>query len=715
MLGDPRTPMWITEGQKKSDALASHGLCAIALLGVWGFKGKNPFGGTTILADFDAIALDGRDVRLVFDSDVMTKPQVRQALDRLTEHLQRKGAHVTAVYLPHADGTKVGVDDYLLSHTVQELEGLIDAPRPQPQPAAPIVELLDDPPMMLTRPLTLINGRAYAATWLWTKTTVRELAKSDGTVEKLSEPCITEAPHLFVVRGDGVVFGDGVDCPMSELGMIIRLADKPPDDLLWTTKGVKAYRRGKRPNPSDVFTQVAKVYDHFLDFSRSLDEQPLMCQLSACFSLMTWFADAFTVLPYPWPNSLMPGSGKTKWGNCWTKTAYLGYLTSASGSFAALRDLAELGATILFDDAEVLADVHKADPDKQALILAGNRKGVKIPLKELGPDRQWHMRWVNAYCPRGFTALKLPFRALQSRSIVIPLIASADPARANRDPENEHDWPVDRKHLVEDLWALALWLQREASDIWLDMSTETKAVGRDWERWRSIMAVARLFERHGVNKLERDMRQVMRAYQDEKADWEGTSRETLVIRALMRIVGLKDPDMWTTLDMSDMSSERVSVQASKVCTEVKAILEEEGEGTDAEESQEEGRNTRQWVNPQTVGILLSRLRLPKDRDTSRTRDRRRLASQVDIYKLAMAYHVVRVSSNMSDTSAHVHLSDDEQRSDTSPTAPDSPHVHVSDVSAGGEITPQDAHSDVQEDTANAIIPTHLTQQAWEEI
>ena len=118
MLADPSIPLWITEGQKKADALASHGLCAIALLGVWNFKGRNPFGGTTLLADFDYIALNGRDVRIVFDNDVMTKPQVRQALDRLTEHLQRKGAHVTAVYLPQTGGKKVGVDDYLLTHTV---------------------------------------------------------------------------------------------------------------------------------------------------------------------------------------------------------------------------------------------------------------------------------------------------------------------------------------------------------------------------------------------------------------------------------------------------------------------------------------------------------------------------------------------------------------------------------------------------------------------
>jgi hypothetical protein len=68
-LANPAEPLWVTEGQKKADAMASHGLCAIALLGVWNFKGKNAWGGVTFLADWDYIALNGREVRIVFDSD----------------------------------------------------------------------------------------------------------------------------------------------------------------------------------------------------------------------------------------------------------------------------------------------------------------------------------------------------------------------------------------------------------------------------------------------------------------------------------------------------------------------------------------------------------------------------------------------------------------------------------------------------------------------
>ena len=53
---------------------------------------------------------------------------------------------------------------------------------------------------------------------------------------------------------------------------------------------------------------------------------------------------------------------------------------------------------------------------------------------------------------------------------LIPLVASADPTRANRDPQNEHDWPVDQRQLLADLWALGLWLQRKAADMWNTMS-----------------------------------------------------------------------------------------------------------------------------------------------------------------------------------------------------------------------------------------------------
>jgi len=149
-IGDPTVELWITEGIPKGDSLASQGVCSLALMGVWGFKGKNPFGGVSILADLDYVAWKERKVYIVFGSDVMSKPNVQGALRRLTEHLRRKSAQVSHVYLPTGpNGEKVGVDDFLAAgHTVEELRQLAADPTSQVvKPADLVLHQLPDAPV----------------------------------------------------------------------------------------------------------------------------------------------------------------------------------------------------------------------------------------------------------------------------------------------------------------------------------------------------------------------------------------------------------------------------------------------------------------------------------------------------------------------------------------------------------------------------------------
>jgi hypothetical protein len=113
-LGDPQRPLFITEGVKKGDAAASAGLCCVVLLGVSAWRGRNQDGGVTALADWEQVALRGRRIYLVFDSDVMTKTQVYYQLGRLRTWLESKGAEVLVVYLPSGEGgSKTGLDDFL--------------------------------------------------------------------------------------------------------------------------------------------------------------------------------------------------------------------------------------------------------------------------------------------------------------------------------------------------------------------------------------------------------------------------------------------------------------------------------------------------------------------------------------------------------------------------------------------------------------------------
>lgn len=122
-LKDPSIPLLITEGPRKADSAVSRGLCCIALLGVWNWRGSNEYGGKTALPDWENIALNDRPVYIVFDSDVMTKSAVHQALVRLKLFLESRKARVKVIYLPSEEGgQKVGLDDYFVSgHSVQDL------------------------------------------------------------------------------------------------------------------------------------------------------------------------------------------------------------------------------------------------------------------------------------------------------------------------------------------------------------------------------------------------------------------------------------------------------------------------------------------------------------------------------------------------------------------------------------------------------------------
>ena len=115
-VGYPNGALWITEGCKKADALASAGLTAISLLGVDCFKSD----------DWDRVPLEDRRVYVAYDSDVMVKPSVYSALERIQKYLAARGADVSFVYLPTTVG-KIGVDDYLANGaSVEQLSALAE-------------------------------------------------------------------------------------------------------------------------------------------------------------------------------------------------------------------------------------------------------------------------------------------------------------------------------------------------------------------------------------------------------------------------------------------------------------------------------------------------------------------------------------------------------------------------------------------------------------
>jgi hypothetical protein len=225
---------------------------------------------------------------------------------------------------------------------------------------------------------------------------------------------------------------------------------------------------------------------------------------------------------------------------------YLGQVLLAGGSYASLRDMADYGATLAFDDAENLSDPARTDPDKRALLLAGNRRGACVGVKELAADRTWRTRYVNTFTPRLFSAIRLP------------------------DPLDASLWPCDRRELppkpsrvtngdfggrpaavfslsrawaaglIDDLWALALAHLAELPAYEARVGEGSQLVGRDLEPWRAILAAALWLDDQGVTGLAVLMEGLAVGYQAERPELETGDLTALVVRALLRCAAASD-------------------------------------------------------------------------------------------------------------------------------------------------------------------------------
>jgi hypothetical protein len=104
LLRNFEVPLFVTEGIIKSDAAVSHGLCCVALCGVWNWRGSETRGGAPVsLPDWEYLALKDRQLFIVFDADVVQKRSVHDSLVRLKAFLERKGALVRIIYLETGD------------------------------------------------------------------------------------------------------------------------------------------------------------------------------------------------------------------------------------------------------------------------------------------------------------------------------------------------------------------------------------------------------------------------------------------------------------------------------------------------------------------------------------------------------------------------------------------------------------------------------------
>ena len=229
-IDDPGIPLWITEGVKKADSAAVRGLCCIALIGVWNWRGKGANGGSLELADWDRIAIKGRVIYIAFDSDVMVKPPVKRALQRLAKVLLRRGAkEIRPVVMPQQPTGKTGLDDWFaagntatdltkhVDHDLLRHTGIVCNNRGLAEISTDALTALVEsnfPPSVFVRAGELVR----------IKTDERSIAKIESVTPPMARGILARSTSWVVVRKDGVT---EVSPPKEVVEDLLALPDWP--------------------------------------------------------------------------------------------------------------------------------------------------------------------------------------------------------------------------------------------------------------------------------------------------------------------------------------------------------------------------------------------------------------------------------------------------------------------------------------------------------
>ena len=131
-LEDINIPLVFIEGPVKVDSCYEHipvGYCFVGLTGTWNIVDRRGDDGvwreendTRVLPELKAIPMKGRQVIILFDSDIADNRSVSEAAKFIANWARKCGAFPHKVALPNEpDGQKNGADDFLVRHGAAQL------------------------------------------------------------------------------------------------------------------------------------------------------------------------------------------------------------------------------------------------------------------------------------------------------------------------------------------------------------------------------------------------------------------------------------------------------------------------------------------------------------------------------------------------------------------------------------------------------------------
>jgi len=271
---------------------------------------------------------------------------------------------------------------------------------------------------------------------------------------------------------------------------------------------------------------IYEVLSDFLDLEHESSYDVLFCWLvgTFCYELF----DAFPYLYFVGTKR----SGKSRALIILNKLANHGVLAANSSPAALYHYIEETtgGASLFFDELE---NLHKEGKEDLKLILqAGYRRGESVLRCVKDDDSNHKARMFNTYCPKAIASISRPDDVLGDRALVIEMRRSINIAVVNRYiPLEEVDIPCGSFAWAKLSEIIRMIVDTRKNEIKKTYSalTDKEFVGRGWEMWRPLLAIAQVCL--GPDYFDR-LRAFAITRVKEKEDEEQFNLEATIVPAL---------------------------------------------------------------------------------------------------------------------------------------------------------------------------------------
>lgn len=429
---NPDKPVFVTEGEKKAAKGTLEGFPTIGLGGVWSFKDtENDF-----LPELEKLVWTDRRVYLCFDSDITEKQPVRHAELRLAIGLISHGAVVYSIRLPNEpDGSKNGLDDYLVRYGPEEFRKLIEN-------AKLALELhinsSDIRTERLIEEFSRLKSESEKDRWL------RLLGKKRGISYRAIIKDIgryeTQEATESTKKKYTACFSSLVDLVEDENGSVVffvktesGLAIKPSVEV----NGEIFFPPPREKLPFKFLPRAAEVIKHYdqdtdLDllndltaYFQEVSDLPLdgLYYLIAVWVMHTYLMENFDYSPYLWFFGI-PERGKTRTGKAISLVAYRGVHVESLRDAYLIRLASDLKATFFFDVIDIWRKAERAGSED--LLLQRFERGAFVA-RVLYPEKGAHEDTVfyDIFGPTVVATNEGIHPALESRAITITMKESS--------------------------------------------------------------------------------------------------------------------------------------------------------------------------------------------------------------------------------------------------------------------------------------------------